>query len=500
MSVFTHIPLGKRIPASIHGVSCSLPTMRDIIGYETKEPETMQHLCSGYPRFVQHPYLRQAAVHILNALGLKDHLAWLTASPAAAHALQTWLAPTETRVIEHDGLSGVAFPDNTDTFAKAKTFLQHTGSLLSSREAEDYLLRVGELTEPQAETSFDGYAPGRVKTVVAKAFGHVTNEDVFLACSGMNAVYTTFRIASELQQARKRTVWIQLGWLYLDTIAILKKFTANPERDYIFLSNVFDLEALRRLFAERGHEIAGVITETPTNPLIQTPDLATVRDLCRAHSAIFIVDPTIASPLNIDVLPYCDVAVNSLTKYAASEGDIIMGAVAVNPQSPYATDFKKQLPGRLEPVYSRDVSRLAAQIGDYQSVVTRVNQTAPIVVEFLREHPRVKNLRWSSHPDSRENFLKLARTPEAFASMISFNVDGPLAAFYDRLCLPKGASFGMKTTLVCPFIFLAHYDLVTNESGREALHACGLDAELVRLSLGCEPAQDIIAALAEALG
>lgn len=499
MSAFAHIPLGKRIPASIHGVSCSLPTMRDVIGYETKAPETMQHLCSGYPRFVQHPYLRQAAAHIVNALGLHGHLAWLTASAAAAHALQAALVPAETRIIEHDGLSGVAFPENPEIFARAKTFLQHTGSLLSSREAEDYLLRVGELTTPQPEAAFDGYAPGRVKNAVAKAFGHVTSEDVFLACSGMNAIYTTFRIASEFQQARKRTVWVQLGWLYLDTIAILKKFTPSPERDYVFLSDVFDLPALRRIFAERGQEIAGVITEAPTNPLIQTPDLPAIHALCRDHGAILIADPTIASPYNIDVLPYCDVAVNSLTKYAASEGDVIMGTVVVNPQSPFASDFRRQLPGRLEPVYSRDIGRLAAQIGDYETVIKRVNQTGPVIVDFLRQHPRVKNLRWSGHPDSRENFLKIARSPEAFASMISFKVDGPLDDFYDRLRLPKGASFGMKNTLVCPFIFLAHYDLVTSTDGRETLRACGLDAELVRLSLGCESAEDIIAALAEAL-
>ncbi len=499
MSAFAHIPLGKRIPASLHGVSCSLPTMRDIVGYETKAPETMQHLCSGYPRFVQHPYLRQAAVHVLNALGLKGHLAWLTASPSAAAALQAWLAPAETQVIEHEGLSGVAFPENAEIFASAKTFLQHTGSLLSSREAEDYLLRVREITEPQPEVTFEGYAPGRVKNAVAKAFGHVTAEDVFLACSGMNAIYASFRIASQIQQARQRTVWVQLGWLYLDTISILKKFTPKPERDYVYVNDVFDLAALRRIFAERGHEIAGVITETPTNPLIQTPDLPAIAELCRAHGAIFIVDPTIASPHNIDVLPYCDLAVNSLTKYAASEGDVIMGAVVVNPQSPYATDFKRQLPGRLEPVYTRDVGRLAVQIADYAAVITRVNQTAPAVVEFLRQHPRVKNLRWSGHPDSSENFLRLARSPDAVASMISFKVDGPLADFYDRLRLPKGASFGMKNTLVCPFIFLAHYDLVINEAGRATLHASGLDAELVRLSLGCEPAEDIIAALAEAL-
>ncbi len=472
--------------------------MRDIIGYETKAPETMRHLTSGYPRFVQHPYLRQAARHVLQALGLSGYSAWLTASPRAAAALQARLAPTETRVIEHLGLSAVAFLENEETYARAKTFLQHTGSLLSSREAEDYLLRVGALASPQEEPSFNGYAPGRVKSAVAQAF-RVKNENIFLACSGMNAVYTAFRIASDLQAPRGRTAWIQLGWLYLDTIAILQKFTPLPARDLIYQSDVFDLDALRRIFAERGHEIAGVITETPTNPLNQTPDLPAIHALCREHGALFIVDPTIASPHNIDVIPFCDVAVNSLTKYAASEGDIIMGAVAVNPAGLQADEFRRRLPGELEPVYSRDVSRLATQIGDYAAVIARVNQTAPVVVEFLRAHPRVKALRWSHHPDSRENFLRLARTPTAHGSMISFKFDGPVADFYDRLRLPKGASFGMKKTLVCPFIYLAHYDLVLSESGREKLRIAGIEPELVRLSLGCESAEDIIAALAEAL-
>jgi cystathionine gamma-synthase len=83
--------------------------------------------------------------------------------------------------------------------------------------------------------------------------------------------------------------------------------------------------------------------------------------------------------------------------------------------------------------------------------------------------------------------------------MISFVVEGPLANFYDRLRLPKGPSFGMKTTLICPFIYLAHYDLVTSPAGRETLKASGLDPELLRLSIGCEPADEIIGALAEAL-
>ncbi len=472
--------------------------MRDVIGYEEKNPDVTRHMTSGYPRFVKHPFLKKVSAHMLRSLGLEGRQLWPTSSARASAALAAWLAPVPATVVEHERVSGVAFPENADTFARAKTYLQHTGALLSSREAEDYLVRVGEIPAAHPENTFEGYAPGRVKGAIARAFQHATTEDVVLANSGMNAVYAAFRVADRLQRPRGRTLWVQLGWLYLDTIAILQKFPQQPSRDYIVQHDVFDLLALRKLFAERGHEIAGLITEVPTNPLIQTPDLAAIYELCRNHGAILMADPTIASPLNIDILPHTDVAVNSLTKFAASEGDVLAGCVVVNPRSPWAADFRRLLPGELEPVYTRDLGRLAAQIADFDSLGAQINRSAPAVVDFLRNHPRVKNVWWSLHPDSRDNYLKLARSPGSIGSVISFTVED-LTGFYDRLRLPKGPSFGMKTTLICPFIYLAHYDLVTSETGRAQLAAAGLDPELLRLSIGAEPADRIVAALAEAL-
>ncbi|MGC4074762.1 MAG: PLP-dependent transferase [Nibricoccus sp.] len=500
MSAFSHLPLGQCIPAGTpHAVSASLPTMRAVIGYEEKNPEITQHMTSGYPRFVKHPFLKKVSAHMVRSLGLTGQQVWPTSSARASAALVAWLAPTQATVVENECVSGVAFAEDADTFARAKTFLQHTGALLSSREAEDYLVRVGELPGAHDERSFDGYAPGRVKGAVARSFQHVTPDDVFLANSGMNAIYAAFRAADILQGPRGRTLWVQLGWLYLDTIAILQKFTGQPAHDYVVVHDVFDLAALKKLFAERGHQIAGLVTEVPTNPLIQTPDLAAIYELCRSHEIIFIADPTIASPLNIDILPHADVAVNSLTKYTASEGDVLAGAVVVNPRSPWAADFRRLLPGELEPVYSRDLARLAVQIADSEALIAQINRTAPAVVEFLRNHPRVKNVWWSLHPDSRDNYLKLARSPGAIGSMISFTVEN-LTEFYDRLSLPKGPSFGMKNTLICPFIYLAHYDLVTSADGRAQLATAGLDPELLRLSIGAESADDIIASLREALG
>ncbi|MDR1010836.1 MAG: PLP-dependent transferase [Opitutaceae bacterium] len=499
-----HIPLGRRIPDSLHGVSFSLPTMRDVIGYEERDPEVVRHITSGYPRFVQHPLLRQAAEHMVRALHLEGRRIWTTASIRAAAELCRQLAPAAAQVVTHGGLTGVAFPEDDDIYSRAKTFLQHTGTLLSSREAEDYLVRNGVLPAAAPEPAFDGYAPGRVKGMVARAFGHDWSDDVFLANSGMNAVYAAFRVADAAQRARGRTRWVQLGWLYMDTIAILQKFTAQPARDYHFIAEPATdagLAQLRAHFKTHGAEIAGVIAEAPTNPMLQTPDLAAVAALCRAHGAVFIVDPTVASPLNINVFPHADVAVNSLTKYAANCGDVIAGAVVVNPHSGWAGAFRAELPGHLEPVYSRDMARLAAQIGDYAPVIAQINRSVPAVVDFLHAHPAVDRVFWSMQPGAnRDNYLALAKRPDAVGSMVSFTLKNkPPAWFYDRVRLAKGPSFGMKTTLISPFLYMAHFDLVKTRAGREKLAAAGVPPDIMRLSVGCEPPGEIIAALDEAL-
>ena len=56
MPAFPHLPLGTPIPASPHAVSCSLPTMRAVRGYEEKNPDIVRHLTVGYPRFVVAPH------------------------------------------------------------------------------------------------------------------------------------------------------------------------------------------------------------------------------------------------------------------------------------------------------------------------------------------------------------------------------------------------------------------------------------------------------------
>jgi cystathionine gamma-synthase len=510
MTALVHRPLGQRIPDRLHAVSCSLPTMRDVIGYEEKDPAVTAHLTSGYPRFVLHPLLREvAAVLRRTERALADRELWLCAGPAAAAGLRLYLGRTGDLVPLDSFITALALPAgaSADLSNRARRYLQHTGGFASSRAAEDWLARFGQLPDLAAETLFDGTdeaAATHVRQTLANTFGHgLSAADVHLAPSGMAATYAAFQAVNALQAPLGRTRWIQLGWLYLDTIAILQKLTSYPAEDYLHHEDVFDLAGLENLLDAHAGRVAGILAEVPTNPLVQTPALAALSALCRARGVALVLDPTIGSPLNIDVLPHADVVVNSLTKYTASEGDVILGCAAANPGSPLAAGLRPLLAraAALAVTHPRDVSRLAAQIDAAPALLARANATTPRVVAFLASHPKVASVFWSGHAYSADNYAALARSSGAAGSVISFVLrdDVPVASFYDRLRLAKGPSFGLASSLICPFIYLAHYDLVTSPEGRANLARNGISPDLLRLSIGAEPADDLLAALAEAL-
>lgn len=501
MPSFVHLPLGQRIPASPHAVSCSLPTMRDVRGYEEKDPETMRHLTSGYPRFVVHPFARRLAAHYeATRPELAGRTLWLTTSDRMAKALASHLGGVAegAAMFAIDGLHGVSHPVSPLLWARTKTFLQNLGGFLSSRAAEAALVRLGLLTAAFPDVHFTGDAGAEIRRVLHRALPGTADADLLLAPSGMNAIYSAFHASADLQASRGRTVWLQLGWLYLDTIAILKKFTRSAA-DYVYVRDPLDQTGLERIFARHGPRIAGVVAELPTNPLIQTPDVAALSALCRRHGAHLIVDPSVASVFSVDALLYADLVATSLTKYTASEGDLTAGLVAINPAGPDAAELRRRVAAEVEPVFPGDLARLAAEIGETEAVVATINANTAQVAAFLAAHPGIKDVYWALHPESRDNYRRIARAPDATGGMIAFTVRGDMEPFYDRLRLPKGPSFGMKTTLICPFMYLAHYDLVSTPAGLAELAASRLDPDLLRLCCGTEPVEEIIAALSEAL-
>jgi cystathionine gamma-synthase len=155
----------------------------------------------------------------------------------------------------------------------------------------------------------------------------------------------------------------------------------------------------------------------------------------------------------------------------------------------------------VEPPYERDLQRLAAQIRHFPEVVARANANCRALARFLEEHPAVAQVWWLESAENRPAFERIRRPEGGPGAVLSFSLtEGrPMAAVYDALSVVKGPSFGTTFTMACPFMYLAHYDLVRSPDGRAFIRDQGIDPDLVRASVGLEPAEAIIAAFDQAL-
>lgn len=500
---FQHHPVGARIPESIHAVSCSLPNMAAVIGYEEKDPQIMRYLDSGYPRFLQHPYINQVLAEFQPEFEQR-HLFAVVSEQILKFA-------SEYLDIQGKQNDIAGFPvgnfyilhTSAENQAIISKFLQHTGGSISSRLAEDYLFSKGMVRQIQVESGFSSNAHSSsaksvVQDILAKKHNASHISDIYLGNSGMSCFYAAFRALHDIQQINGKTIWIQFGWLYLDTIELMRKYARN-ENEYVHFSDVFDLNNLKQFIKQNSNKIAGIITEAPTNPLIQTMDVAALYDLSRQHNIALVLDPTIASPHNIHCLQYSDVVVNSLTKYAASAGDIMMGSLAINQNSSWYSLLKQKIPEYLILPYKRDLDRMALEIQNYDSVITTMNQNHTALLEMLEKHAGIGQIHHALSPASIQNFKKIKKAGGGSGSMMSIELNGKLDRFYDKIKIAKGPSFGMQSSMICPFIYLAHYDMIQSASGRKKLKANDLNPELIRISVGTEDSDQICATFHEAL-
>ena len=279
----------------------------------------------------------------------------------------------------------------------------------------------------------------------------VAPHNILLCSSGMNAFYAAFKATCKIQRPKGKKAWIQLGWLYLDTGEILKKFLVQGESDITHL-DVFDLEGLEALLEQHSGEVAAIVTEAPTNPLIQTPDMERIYSLAQKHGALLIADPTSATPANVDLLPHADVLANSLTKYAGNQGDVLSGALLFNPQSPYFEELKASCYAYMEPLYIRDAARLAHEIQDYRTVLDKINQNTLVLAEFFESHPDIAKVHWAHSPESKANYEKIARQKDAPGGLITIETAGrcnPFMTASECSKAPASARNGPCSALLC---------------------------------------------------
>ncbi|ADE54820.1 PLP-dependent transferase [Coraliomargarita akajimensis] len=495
MDTLRHFPLGTRYPESPHAVVSSLPTMADVLGYEEGDSRVLDAMDSGYPRFVVHTYVQQLIDWYLKQQDLAGRFAVLVVGAlSAADACDFVDAPAG--VVEVDAQLFLVHLDSAEKAAcqQLRKFVQHTGCGVSSRSAEDLLHQYGLLSEVFSEECETEQPLQRAEQLLSEQVG-CEADDLLLCSSGMNAFYAGFRAVQSIQRERGRTAWIQLGWLYLDSGCILEKFIGQDEtleRCY----DVYDVDALLERIRSYGDQLAAVVVECPSNPLIRVCEIHRIAAAVREQGGIMVVDPTVASVYTVDVLPCADLLVTSLTKYAAVEGDVMIGCLVANPNSPYYAGLLSVAAEVYVPPYLRDLQRLAHELSYAPELVQRMADNTHRLCAYLKRHPAVKRIFCAG---CSEHIEEIRKGEMPVGAVVSVELEGSLQKFYDTVRVMKGPSFGTRFTLLCPFMYLAHYDLVSTEAGKSCLASLDMDPDLVRISVGAEAYELIEAVLEEAL-
>jgi cystathionine gamma-synthase len=470
--------------------------MADVRGYEEKESRVVEALKSGYPRFVTHEFVRQLVDFYLDRESLSGRGGVLIPSRRAADDALDRLGPGFGK-LEVEASLYLVYCEGADAqrLYDLRKFVQHAGCGISSRQAEDLLLRHGLIQSRFEEAALKGAVQSRVEANLAGLIG-CRESDVLVCASGMNAFYAGFRAVQEFNRSRGRGVWLQLGWLYLDSGKILEEFL-DEEETLECLYDVLDTDAVIARIRSLGRSLGAVVVECPSNPLLRVCDLRRIANAVREQGGVMVVDPTIASVYNVDVLPFADLLVTSLTKYASIEGDIMIGALAVNAASPFYGDLVLRTSSFYMPPYSRDLARLAVEMEAAPESIRKINANAAKLYRFLRAHKAVKKVHFAG---CSEHIEEIAKGDEPVGAVITVELSGDMGKFYDAVRVMKGPSFGTRYTLICPFMYLAHYDLVTTEEGRAYLASVGIDPELVRISVGEEDYGTVEQIFRKALG
>ncbi|MEO0072253.1 MAG: PLP-dependent aspartate aminotransferase family protein [candidate division WOR-3 bacterium] len=240
-----------------------------------------------------------------------------------------------------------------------------------------------------------------------------------------------------------------------------------------------------------------VLIETPVNPTIDIVDIKATADIAHLAGAVLAVDNTFASFYNQKPLVWgADIVIYSATKYISGHGDTVGGVVISKKDFiSYLKDYIiRDLGGIISPFNAwlllRGLRTMAVRM-------ERHNENGLAVAEFLQEHPKIQWVKYpglSTHPQ----YEIARRQMTGFSSMIAFELKGGRDAGRKlmnnlKLCI-CAVSLGDVATLI------EHPASMTHSSySKEALKASGISEGLVRMSVGLEAKEDIIADLEQAL-
>ena len=237
--------------------------------------------------------------------------------------------------------------------------------------------------------------------------------------------------------------------------------------------------------------------ETPTNPLLKITDLEAMAAIAKEHGLTFGVDSTFATPVFLRPLALgADIVMHSTTKYLSGHNQIIGGAVITNRDDIFdELKFIQKTIGAVPSPFDCWLTLMGLKTLHLR--MARHAESAQKIAEFLEGHAKVARVVYpglASHPQHAIAKAQMS----GFSGMISFELTGGLEAGRTvmngvRLC-GLAESLGAVETMITHPATMTHAEVPADDR-----HARGLTDGLVRLSVGIEDADDIIADLEQAL-
>ncbi|MBI1315917.1 cystathionine gamma-synthase [bacterium] len=238
--------------------------------------------------------------------------------------------------------------------------------------------------------------------------------------------------------------------------------------------------------------------ETPTNPMLHIADIAALAEIKKRSGAMLVVDNTFASPYVQQPLALgADLVMHSATKYLGGHSDVVLGALVAKSEHlaerlRFVQNASGAVPGPL------DCFLVLRGIKTLHLRMERHGTNGRVVAAFLKSHPKVKKVHWPGFPDHPGHEVA-SRQMRNFGGMLSFTLkdDALEKAFHLVSTLQV---FTLAESLGGVESLCGHPASMTHASiPREERLKSGLEDSLIRLSVGIEDPEDLLADLQQAL-
>jgi methionine-gamma-lyase len=388
---------------------------------------------------------------------------------------------------------------------KPPVFLTSTFVFRSAEEGRDFFDYTSGRREPQEGTAaglvYSRFNHPNSEIVEDRLAAYEGAESCILFSSGMSAIATSI-----LTFARPGDVIVHSQPLYGGTETLVSRTLTAFGIEAVGFADGVDEASVRAAAAtaEGKGRVSLIMIETPSNPLNTLVDIGLVARLADAigarqgHRPIIVCDNTLLGPVFQRPLSFgADVSVYSLTKYVGGHSDLIAGAALGSETLMKPIKLLRGAVGtQLDPhscwMIGRSLETLALRM-------ERGNSNAKVIAEFLRDHPRVAKVHYVPFlPADSPQRKVYDRQCTAPGSTFSFDIEGGLAEAF--ACLNRLQIFKLAVSLGGTESLACHPGTTTHSGVPEEVRArIGVGDATIRLSVGIEHPDDLVADLAQAL-